>query len=149
MQQKIKNGLHTRSFRLCDFNNNFSSQSAITWKSTKSDSVGLICSVNLRRWPLLLVLSCPTEQSPRKKRKPASSTNSTKASWRVDGVPTCGVDHSVGSHEYFYRMVHIWGPSIQYTHFLDRADLPALIQLGVNRKRAIQNKYKRGIRSKR
>ena len=48
-----------------------------------------------------------------------------------------------------FSRLHIRGSSIRFIHFTDNADLPALIKLGFDRKRAVSDKYARGKRQKR
>ena len=58
-------------------------------------------------------------------------------------------DLPTGMNEEYYRMVHIRGPSIRFVHFPDKTDLPALIRMGIKRKRDVQRKYVRNKLSKR
>ena len=48
-----------------------------------------------------------------------------------------------------YKLLHIRGPSIRYIHFPDRANLPALIKMGLDRERNARDKYRRGQRTSR
>ena len=48
-----------------------------------------------------------------------------------------------------FSKLHIRGSSIRFIHFPDNADLPALIKLGFDRKRAASDKYARGKRQRR
>ena len=48
-----------------------------------------------------------------------------------------------------FSKVQIRGSSIRYIQFPDNADLPAMIRIGLDRKRAAQDKYARGKRQRR
>lgn len=47
-----------------------------------------------------------------------------------------------------FSKLHIRGSSIRYVQFPDNADLPAMIRIGLDRKRAAEAKYSRGKRQK-
>jgi small nuclear ribonucleoprotein (snRNP)-like protein len=82
-----------------------------------------------------------------------SPIKSEEESYRIVHIPIGRQEASknppIKNEEKSYRMVHIRGPSIRFVHFPDNADLPALIRMGINRKRTVENKYARGKRSKR
>ncbi len=73
--------------------------------------------------------------------------------------PTCHTYNRVGEEEndhqqddlgiFQFSKLQIRGSTIRFIHFPDNADLPALIRVGMDRKRAAQDKYARGKRQKR
>lgn len=65
---------------------------------------------------------------------------------RGSNIP-CTNNQQLG--EFQFSKMHIRGSSIRYIQFPDNADLPLLIKIGMDRKRAAHDKYARGKRQKR
>jgi small nuclear ribonucleoprotein (snRNP)-like protein len=65
---------------------------------------------------------------------------------RGSNIP-CNNNEQLGAFQ--FSKMHIRGSSIRYIQFPDNVDLPLLIKIGLDRKRAAHDKYARGKRQKR